>query len=190
MKEDFYIGKWLIQPQLNQVVSGGKSVRIKPRSMLVLVNLAKADGEVVNKYDLMDAVWGQSVVTEDVLTQSIVELRKAFGDSASDPRMIETIRRVGFRLLQPVTEGSSAKRSLFAELKRRNVVKVAIAYFIVGWLVIEIASVFLPTFEAPDWIMKVFSFLVVLGFPLAMIFSWAFELTPEGIRRDRRPEAD
>jgi len=190
LKEDFYIGKWLIQPQLNQVVSGGKSVRIKPRSMLVLVNLAKADGEVVNKYDLMDAVWGQSVVTEDVLTQSIVELRKAFGDSASDPRMIETIRRVGFRLLQPVTEGSSAKRSLFAELKRRNVVKVAIAYFIVGWLVIEIASVFLPTFEAPDWIMKVFSFLVVLGFPLAMIFSWAFELTPEGIRRDRRPEAD
>jgi len=68
------------------------------------------------------------------------------------------------------------------ELKRRNVFRVAAAYGIVGWLLVEVASVVLPTFGAPDWVMKVFTFLVILGFPLALVLAWAFELTPEGIR--------
>ena len=74
--------------------------------------------------------------------------------------------------------------SLIAELKRRNVFRVGVAYAIVAWLLVEVASVVLPTFEAPDWVMKVFTFLVILGFPLALIVAWAFELTPEGIKRE------
>jgi TolB-like protein len=74
--------------------------------------------------------------------------------------------------------------ALIAELKRRNVFRVGVAYAIVSWLLIEVASVLLPTFDAPDWVMKAFSSLVILGFPLALIFAWAFELTPEGIKRD------
>ena len=73
--------------------------------------------------------------------------------------------------------------SLIAELKRRNVFRVGAAYAIVAWLLVEVASVVLPTFEAPEWVMQVFTFLVILGFPLALIFVWAFELTPEGIKR-------
>jgi len=72
--------------------------------------------------------------------------------------------------------------SLIAELKHRNVFRVGVAYGIVAWLLVEVASVVLPTFGAPDWVMKVFTFLVILGFPLALILAWAFELTPEGIR--------
>jgi len=72
--------------------------------------------------------------------------------------------------------------SLIAELKRRNVFRVGVAYAIVAWLLIEVASVVLPTFEAPEWVMKTFTFLLVLGFPLAVILAWAFELTPEGIK--------
>jgi TolB-like protein/tetratricopeptide (TPR) repeat protein len=75
--------------------------------------------------------------------------------------------------------------SVWAELRRRNVVKVAVAYAIVGWLLIEVASVVLPTFKAPEWIMQVFTFLVIVGFPLALILAWAFELTPEGIKREK-----
>jgi TolB-like protein len=75
--------------------------------------------------------------------------------------------------------------SFIDELKRRKVVRVGVAYAIVAWLLIEVASVLLPTFDAPDWVMKAFSSLVILGFPLALIFAWAFELTPEGIKRDR-----
>jgi TolB-like protein/Tfp pilus assembly protein PilF len=73
-------------------------------------------------------------------------------------------------------------RNFFAELKRRNVYKVAVAYLVISWLLIQAASILLPTFEAPSWVMKVFVLVVVLGFPPALIFSWAFEITPEGIK--------
>ena len=73
--------------------------------------------------------------------------------------------------------------NFFAELKRRNVYKVAVAYAVVGWLVIQAASIILPTFEAPPWILKVVIFVLIIGFPVALIFAWAFELTPEGLKR-------
>jgi TolB-like protein len=74
--------------------------------------------------------------------------------------------------------------SLIAELKRRNVFRAAVAYGIVAWLLVEVASVVLPTFEAPGWVMKVVILLATLGFPLALVIAWAFELTPEGIKRE------
>ncbi len=150
MRQDFYIGDSLVQPQLNIVQSRGKSTRVKPRSMAVLVHLAQAKGEVVPKKELMDAVWGQSVVTEDVLTQSIVELRKAFDDSAGEPKIIETIRRVGFRLLQPVTAAGSSPRkaSFFGALVRRKVLTLAVAVMVlVGGAIAYVLNVHLA--EAP-----------------------------------------
>src|SRR5437868_14045830 len=72
--------------------------------------------------------------------------------------------------------------NIFTELKRRNVYKVAIAYAIVAWLLIQAASILFPTFEAPAWVMKVFVTAIILGFPVALIFAWAFEITPEGIK--------
>jgi TolB-like protein/cytochrome c-type biogenesis protein CcmH/NrfG len=74
-------------------------------------------------------------------------------------------------------------RNFFRELKRRNVYKVAIAYAIVAWLLLQAASILFPTFEAPPWTMKVFVAVIALGFPIALILAWAFELTPEGIKR-------
>jgi len=74
--------------------------------------------------------------------------------------------------------------NFFAELKRRNVYKVAVAYAVVAWLLIQAASILFPTFEAPPWVMKVFVAVIVLGFPIALVFSWAFEITPEGIKRE------
>ncbi len=79
--------------------------------------------------------------------------------------------------------------SVWGELKRRNVVKVAVAYAIVGWLLIEVSTTVLPLFEAPDWIAQVFAFFVILGFPLALILSWAYEITPEGMKRSHEVEA-
>jgi TolB-like protein/Tfp pilus assembly protein PilF len=74
--------------------------------------------------------------------------------------------------------------SLIAELKRRNVFRVGAAYAIVGWLLIEVASVIFPGLHLPDWTLTFLIVLVVAGFPLALIFAWAFELTPEGIKRE------
>src|SRR5215475_1201332 len=72
--------------------------------------------------------------------------------------------------------------SFFSELKRRNVYKVAVAYVVVAWLLIQAASILFPTFDAPPWAMKVLVALLVLCFPIALVLSWAFEITPEGIK--------
>jgi TolB-like protein/tetratricopeptide (TPR) repeat protein len=79
-------------------------------------------------------------------------------------------------------------RSFFSELKRRNVYKVAVAYAVVAWLLIQAASIFLPAFDAPPWVMKIFIIVIIFGFPVALIFSWAFEITPEGIKLESEIE--
>jgi len=73
--------------------------------------------------------------------------------------------------------------NFFAELKRRNVYKVAVAYAVVAWLLIQAASILFPTFDAPPWMMKVLVVIVALGFLIALIIAWAFEMTPQGLKR-------
>jgi len=74
-------------------------------------------------------------------------------------------------------------RNFFAELKRRNVYKVAVAYAVVGWLVMQAASIVLPAFDAPGWTMKVLLIALAIGFAIAVVLAWAFEMTPEGMKR-------
>src|SRR5215831_8444593 len=74
-------------------------------------------------------------------------------------------------------------RKFFAELKRRNVYKVAIAYAVVAWLLMQVSSQIFPFFEIPNWAVRLVVLLLIIGFPVALILAWAFELTPEGIKR-------
>src|SRR6478672_11863355 len=73
--------------------------------------------------------------------------------------------------------------NFFAELKRRNVYKIAVAYAVVGWLLIQIATQVFPFLEIPNWVVRLVIALVAIGFPIALIIAWAFELTPQGIKR-------
>ena len=75
--------------------------------------------------------------------------------------------------------------SFFAELRRRNVIKVAAAYVIVGWLIMQAGEVLSPALHLPDWINSELAFFVILGFPLALIFAWAFEMTADGIKKEK-----
>jgi ketosteroid isomerase-like protein len=77
----------------------------------------------------------------------------------------------------------NAKPSLFSELRRRNVFRVALTYAVVAWLLIEIASVLLPLVDAPESLITAFVVLLALGFAVAVFISWAFEMTPEGLKR-------
>ncbi len=74
--------------------------------------------------------------------------------------------------------------SLFNELKRRNVFRVGVAYGITAWLLVQVADILLETFSAPEWTMKFIVVALLIGFPLALFFAWAFELTPEGVKRE------
>jgi hypothetical protein len=73
--------------------------------------------------------------------------------------------------------------NFLAELKRRNVYKVAVVYAIVGWLAVQIATQVFPFLEIPNWIVRLVIVLVAIGFPIALVLAWAFELSPEGIKR-------
>ena len=80
--------------------------------------------------------------------------------------------------------------NFFSELKRRNVYKVAVAYAVASWLLIQIATQVFPFFEIPNWTVRLVVLLLIAGFPVALVFSWAFEITPEGIKRESEIEAE
>src|SRR5437016_8601120 len=79
--------------------------------------------------------------------------------------------------------------NFFAELKRRNVYKVAVAYAVVAWLLVQVATQVFPFLEIPNWVVRLVIALVVIGFPIALVIAWAFEATPEGIKRTEVADA-
>lgn len=93
------IGKWRVEPAVNEIARDGESARIEPKAMEVLVLLADRAGQVVGREELLSAVWPGTVVGDDALSQAIIKLRKALGDSAKSPQYIETIPKRGYRLV-------------------------------------------------------------------------------------------
>src|SRR5437588_8665873 len=79
--------------------------------------------------------------------------------------------------------------NFFSELKRLNVYKVAVAYAVVGWLIAQIATQIFPFLEIPNWVVRLVIVLIAIGFPLALVIAWAFETTPEGIKRTETADA-
>ena len=78
----------------------------------------------------------------------------------------------------------------FAELKRRNVVRVGIAYMVAGWLLAQVGEFAAGHFGAPGWVLKIFVLFLVLGLPLVLVFAWAFELTPEGLKLEKHVDRE
>jgi DNA-binding winged helix-turn-helix (wHTH) protein len=104
MKEEIEVGPWRIRPLLHELVSPeGEPARVEPKSMAVLLALAEEPGEVRTREELLDAVWTDTFVAEEVLSHAVWDLRRALGDDARKPTFIQTIPRSGYRLLAPVT---------------------------------------------------------------------------------------
>jgi len=95
------VGDWIVRPKRRLIERGDESIQIRPKSMAVFECLVAARGEPVSRNELLETVWPGADVTDDVLTKSIVELRRAFGDSAREAGVIETIPKMGFRLVLP-----------------------------------------------------------------------------------------
>ena len=113
--EEFLLGEWKIQPQLNRIVTLEGTIQIEPKIMGVLLCLARKQGSVVSREELMQQVWPDTYIAEITLTRCVSELRKIFGDDSQDPRAIETIRKKGYRLLLPVSPSAPASNSDFPE---------------------------------------------------------------------------
>jgi len=111
MIREFRVGEWLVEPDLNRVTKADKIITIEPKVMAVLIYLADNPGEVLSKETIIRTVWPDTFVSDDVLTYSISELRKAFEDDAKSPHIIQTISRKGYRLIAPVTHQAPAPKS-------------------------------------------------------------------------------
>src|SRR5262245_48901738 len=94
----------------------------------------------------------------------------------STPIVVAKEKRRGWEGMNP--------RNFFAELKRRHVYRAAIAYGVAAWLLVQIATQVFPFFEIPSWIVRLIVLTTILGFPIALTIAWAFEMTPEGLKRD------
>ena len=75
--------------------------------------------------------------------------------------------------------------SVFEELKRRNVIRVGIAYAIAAWIILQVSDLVLENIGAPDWVMQATMLMLAIGFPVVLLFAWAFEMTPEGIKKEK-----
>jgi DNA-binding winged helix-turn-helix (wHTH) protein len=100
---DFRVGAWLVEPGLNTISRNGATIHLEPKVMGGLVCLAQHAGEPLLKEKLIQAVWPDTFVTDDVLKRSVSELRRGFEDDAREPKFIQTIPKRGYRLLAPVT---------------------------------------------------------------------------------------
>ena len=104
MSGEFSVGGWLIEPDLNRASKGAQIVQIEPKVLKVLECLAEHPGEVLSKDKIVRTVWPDTFVSDGILSYCYPELRKAFGDDARSPHLIQTISRKGYRLIAPVTQ--------------------------------------------------------------------------------------
>ena len=139
---DFRLGVRVVQPRLNRVRTPTETIQLEPKIMRVLLCLAERPGEVVSKERLFAEVWQGTFVSEDVLTRAIAELRRVFEDSAAAPRVIETIRKSGYRLLisrEPAGEDPSTAEPL-PEVRLPGPVVIRAAFAAVA-LAVAVATV-------------------------------------------------
>ncbi len=103
MRGAFRIGQWLIQPHRNQIAKSGHEIHLEPRVMQVLVFLAEHPGDVISREKILESVWSDTYVSDEVLTTAIRDLRRALGDDPKDPHFIKTFPKKGYQLLTPVS---------------------------------------------------------------------------------------
>lgn len=141
-RSPFQVGDWLVDPGAGRVSRDGRSVKLEPKVMELLVYFAQRPGQVLAREELEQAIWTGTVVGYDALTSAIIKLRKAFGDKSGEPWLIETVAKKGYRLIALVSESertaspSVASEPESANRSRRLVVMATLAFTAlaaVGW---------------------------------------------------------
>ncbi len=119
-QQEFRLGEFRVRPQTRELIGPAGTLRLKPRAMDVLVDLAEHAGRLRTREEVLGAVWGDIAVGEEVLTHCIWELRQALGDDRREPRFIETLHRSGYRLVAPVTESADEETAAPAPERERE----------------------------------------------------------------------
>jgi len=191
LQHGFYLGDLFVEPLKGQVTDREGSRHLPPKAAEVLVCLAHKSFELVPRETLLECAWGEGQGSHEALSHAIGDIRIALDDHADDPEFIQTLPRVGYRLvikpeLPNVDPGSVVLGNqrgfsvedigLFENLQRRGVFETALAYMIVGWLIIQVADIVFEQLYLPDWAATFVTVFVILGFPIALALSWFLEL--------------
>ncbi len=200
LQQGFRLGNFEVRPLQGRMIGPEGEEHVQPKAMEVLVCLATHPGDVIERDDILAQVWG-GTEHDDALTRTVSDLRHHLGDHPDAPGYIQTIPKRGYRLIAEVelpgdgcgksdevsVETVPPARSFVEDLKRRRVVRVAIAYMVVAWLVIQVAETVLPALGLPDWTVTLVIVLAILGFPVAVSLAWALQVTKDGVQIDRAP---
>ncbi len=188
--QGFYLRDLLVEPLTGQVTGRAGSVHLQPKAMEVLLCLASSPGMLVTRDTLIDDVWGAGHGSHEALSHAISEIRNALNDHRDDPEFLQTLPKRGYRLIveaDPIAANTSTvvRRSkndsivgaigLLEHLKQRGVLETALAYLVLGWLLIQIADIVFDQLHLPQWAGTFVTVLVLAGFPIAIVLSWFLE---------------
>ncbi len=188
--QGFYLGDLVVDPVKGYVTGQAGSVHLPSKGMEVLLVLASNVGTLVTREELLEEVWGAGHGSQEALSHAVTEIRHALDDHSDDPKYIQTLPKRGYRLIveaEPASTHTSTVTlgpqdgpaggniGLFENLKRRGVLETAVAYLILGWLLIQIADVVFSQLLLPAWAGTFVTALVIAGFPIAVILSWFLE---------------
>jgi DNA-binding winged helix-turn-helix (wHTH) protein len=171
--QGFYLGDLFVEPLKGQVTGRAGSRHLPPKAVEVLLCLARASGDLVTRETLLEKAWGSDQGSPEALSHAVSEIRHALGDHADNPRFIQTLPRRGYRLV--IDPELAADHSAFENLQRRGVLETALAYLILGWLLIQIADIVFAQLHLPAWAGTFVTVLVIAGFPIAIALSWFLE---------------
>jgi len=188
--QGFYLRDLLVEPLKGQVTGRAGSAHLPPKAMEVLLCLASSPGMLVTRDTLIDDVWGAGHGSQEALSHAVGEIRHALDDHPDNPEFLQTLPKRGYRLIveaDPITANTSTaiRRSkndsilgdigLLEHLKQRGVLETALAYLVLGWLLIQIADIVFNQLHLPQWAGTFVTVLVLAGFPIAIVLSWFLE---------------
>jgi TolB-like protein/Tfp pilus assembly protein PilF/DNA-binding winged helix-turn-helix (wHTH) protein len=208
LESGFRLGEWRVEPRESRISGPTGTCVLDPVQLALLLALAASHGEAVSRVALRKAAWPAGGGNDQQLRQNIRWLREALGGAARDRRYIVNADHGGFALIahleviKPVAVHATGAGGqpqppsligrlprLIVELRRRNVFKVAGAYLITMWIVLQVAEVTFEPLRLPEWWMTALTILAVLGLPIVTVLAWSYEITPGGIVLDEGNES-
>lgn len=194
------VGDYLFEPTIGLISGPGGAHRVCSRTSALLNYFIQHHNQVVARADLISELWHDAPGADKALNRSIARLRNYFGDTARAARYVETVPTRGYRLVAAVygSELSHAKtrrkavrksnatghgrlRNFLAELRDRKVCRAMLLYTVAVWLIAQVSEIIEPALSLPDWFTSFVVVVGILGFPIAAVLAWIFEITPEGL---------
>ena len=182
----FYLGDLRIEPTGGRVSGPDGEAHLQPKAVEVLLYLAEQPFEIVERDEIIKAVWGDGQGSNEALSHAVSDLRNGLNDDADDPTLIQTIPRRGYRLLdkpRAVDSGQDpgandvemAEGSLLGSLMRRGVVQAGLAYLVFSWLLIQVADIVAPILGFAPWFPTAVTYAAIGGFPVVLVLAWLLE---------------